>query len=215
MKSKKMGVFRKPNWLRPPDDAEKSCFDKAKQACYGLTFRWIMYKSTFQRVSFDKLDRTILSMFRSNKASILELVEARKIVETAVVELAAQRATPKDLKAVRATIDAARQSIEAGDFKYGPHSAAFHSALARAAKNRVLNLTVQSFLTFFPDILEKLLPTADMAERAIADHTALYDAIESRNHVRARQLMSEHLAHVERKIMAFGESTFEDSGRTH
>jgi GntR family transcriptional repressor for pyruvate dehydrogenase complex len=154
-------------------------------------------------------------MFRSNKASILELVEVRKIVETAIVELAAHRATAKDLRAIRATIDAARQSVEAGDLKYGPHSAAFHSALARAAKNRVLNLAVQSFRSFFSEILQELLPTAAMAERAINDHTALYHAIERHNHARARRLMSEHLAHVERIIMAFGESAFEDGGRTH
>src|SRR5690242_13826705 len=139
----------------------------------------------------DPLHLTLSSMFRSKKANILELVEARKIVEMAIVELAAHRATAKDLRAMRAAIDAARKSIDAGDLNYAPHSVTFHSALAGAAKNRVLNLTVQSFRLFFSEILQKMLPTPDMAERAITDHTALYHAIESHDHRRARQLMSE------------------------
>jgi DNA-binding FadR family transcriptional regulator len=61
----------------------------------------------------------------------------------------------------------------------------------------VLNLTVRSFRAFFSDVLERLLPTEDMAKRAIADHWELYKAIESHDSVRARQLMSEHLQYFE------------------
>src|SRR2546427_3639528 len=85
---------------------------------------------------FDPLRGTISSMIRTGKANILELVEARKIIETVVVQLAAQRATQEDLRAMRAAIDAARRSSEAGDYNYGPHSIAIHAALARAAENR-------------------------------------------------------------------------------
>jgi len=48
---------------------------------------------------FDPLRATISSMIRTKNANILELVEARKIIETAVVQLAAQRATQEDLRA--------------------------------------------------------------------------------------------------------------------
>ena len=47
--------------------------------------------------NFDPLRETLASMLRSKKASILDLAEARKIVETATAELAAQRATDDDL----------------------------------------------------------------------------------------------------------------------
>ncbi len=90
--------------------------------------------------NFDPLRETLASMLRSKKASILDLAEARKIVETATAELAAQRATDDDLQALRGVVEAARRSFESGNLNYGPHSVNFHAALARAAKNHVLTL---------------------------------------------------------------------------
>src|SRR5262245_41639224 len=95
--------------------------------------------------NFDPFRETLSSMLRTKKASILELVETRKIIETAIVDLAAQRATEEDLRAMRDAIDAAAQALESGDRNYGPHSVKFHSALAQGAKNHVLTLTVASF----------------------------------------------------------------------
>src|SRR5438876_10000555 len=143
--------------------------------------------------NFDPFRETLSSMLRSKKANILELVETRKIVETAIAGLAAQRATKEDLREMREAVEAARQALKSGDPNYGPYSVRFHAALARGAKNHVLSLTVRSFRAFFSNVLERLLPTHDMAERAIADHWELYKAVESRDAVRARELMSQHL----------------------
>jgi DNA-binding FadR family transcriptional regulator len=158
--------------------------------------------------NFDPLRESLSSVLRSKKANILELVETRKIVETAIVELAAARATEEDLRAMREAIDAARHALETGDTNYGPHSVKFHAALAQAGKNHVLSLTVRSFRALFSDVLEKLLPTEDMARRGIADHWELYKAIENRDGHRARRLMSEHLEYFEAKVKALGEDLF-------
>ena len=156
--------------------------------------------------NFDPLRETLASMLRSKKASILDLAEARKIVETATAELAAQRATDDDLQALRGVVEAARRSFESGNLNYGPHSVNFHAALARAAKNHVLDLTVQSFRGLFSDVLEKFLLTRDMAEKALADHWELYQAIAARDGRRARELMSEHLDYFESKVKALTEN---------
>ena len=158
--------------------------------------------------NFDRLRQMLSSMLRSKKANILELAETRKIVETAIAGLAAQRANKDDLRQMREAVEAARQALSAGDPKYGPHSVKFHAALAKAAKNNVLNLTVRSFRGFFSDVLEKLLPTTDMAERAIADHWELYRAVEARDADRARELMARHLAYFEKKVKKLGDHLF-------
>lgn len=158
--------------------------------------------------NFDPLRESLSSMLRLKKANILELVETRKIVETAIAELAAERATEEDLRAMREAIEAARRALESGDSNYGPHSVNFHAALAQAGKNHVLNLTVRSFRAFFADVLEKLLATEDMARRGIADHWELYKAIESHDRQRARQLMAEHLSYFENKVKTLGDKLF-------
>lgn len=168
-----------------------------------------------REANFDPLRETLASMLRSKKASILDLAEARKIVETATAELAAQRATEEDLQALREAVEAARRSFKSGDPNYGPHSVNFHAALARAAKNHVLDLTVQSFRAFFSDVLEKFLPTPDMAERALADHWEMYKAVEARDSARARQIMSEHLAYFENKVKALGDNLLDERDLKH
>jgi len=153
--------------------------------------------------NFDPLRETLSSMLRSKKANILELAETRKIVETAIAGLAAE-----DLREMREAVEAARQALAAGDPNYGPHSVRFHAALTNGAKNHVLNLTVRSFRALFADVLEKLLPTADMAERAISDHWELYKAVEGHDAARARELMAQHLAYFEKKVKKLGDNLF-------
>ncbi len=152
--------------------------------------------------NFDSLSNSISSMLKFKKATVLELAEARKVIETATAELAAQRATAEDLQTLRRAVETARQALDSGDPYYMPHSVEFHVALARAAQNYVLYLTVNSFRTLFFNVLKQLLPTSDMAERAVKDHWAIYQAIEARNPAQARQLMAEHLAYFENKVRA-------------
>lgn len=154
--------------------------------------------------NFAPLSNSLSSMLKFKKATILELAEARKIIEIATAELAAQRATDDDLEALRLAVETARQAYETGNSNYTPqHSVDFHAALAKAAKNYVLDLTVNSFRTLFYEVLEQLLPTSDMAERAIRDHWAIYKAIKARDGEQARQLMTEHLRYFEDKVQAF------------
>lgn len=153
--------------------------------------------------NFAPLNHSLSSLLKFKKATILELAEARKIIETATAELAAQRATAEDLEALRSAVETARQAYESGDSTYSPqHSVDFHAALAKAAKNHVLDLTVNSFRTLFYEVLEQLLPTSDMAQRAITDHWAIYKAIEAGDAQRARELMIEHLGYFENKVQA-------------
>lgn len=152
--------------------------------------------------NFDRLSDSLGSMLRFKKATLLELTEARLVIETATAELAAQRATPGDLERLRLAVSAARSALDAGDLYYMPHSVEFHSALAEAAKNSVLYLTVASFRQLFFNVLEQLLPTQDMAETAAHDHWAIYQAVAARDGALARQLMADHLRYFERKVQA-------------
>ena len=65
---------------------------------------------------------------------------------------------------------------------------------------------MQSFRGLFSDVLEKFLLTRDMAEKALADHWELYQAIAARDGRRARELMSEHLDYFESKVKALTEN---------
>lgn len=160
--------------------------------------------------NLDSLSSSLNSMLKFKKATLLELTEARKIIETATAELAADRASPEDLELLEEVVIQARKALETGDLYYMPHSVNFHSALAKSAKNYILELTVGSFRTLFYNVLEKLLPTRDMAEKAAEDHWGIYEAVKAGDGKLARLLMEEHLSYFENKVHTLNDSSLLD-----
>ena len=150
--------------------------------------------------NLDPFNSSLNNILKFKKASLLELAEARKIIETATAELAAERANPTDLDTLRDVVIAAKEALRSGDLYYMPHSVNFHSALAKSAKNYILELTVSSFRAQFYNVLAKLLPTRDMAEKAQEDHWGIYKAVNAGNGKLARDLMATHLSYFENKV---------------
>ncbi|HEV2282511.1 MAG TPA: FadR/GntR family transcriptional regulator [bacterium] len=156
------------------------------------------------RPSAAPVSESLTNMLRLKQATLRDLVEARLLVEPHVASIAAQRATPEDLRAMEAAIAAARGARTSGDRYFIPSSVAFHLALAEAAKNPVLFFAVSSFRALFHEALAALLPADDMADRAIADHQRILEAIGARDGGRARDLMHEHLSYFAARVDGAG-----------
>ena len=147
----------------------------------------------------DLVSEWLTNMLRLRKTSVRELVEARQIVESNIVTLAAERATAEDFAKMQNAIDRARAGNSANDPHFTSYSVEFHVALAQAAKNQVLLFTVNSFRSIFYEVLEKLIPDDQMAQRAVADHQKILDAVAAHDAERAAQLMREHLSYFEKR----------------
>ncbi len=148
----------------------------------------------------------LTDLLRLQRATTRELVEARLVIETSIVTFAAERATPDDLAKMQNAIDAARSGRTTGDPHFMPHSVNFHIALATAAQNHVLLFTVNSFRTLFYEILEKLIPDDQMAQRAIGDHQKILDAVAAHDAEQARQVMRDHLSYFEKRARKLEQS---------
>ncbi len=146
------------------------------------------------------VSESLANMLRLKRATFQDLGEARLLVEPHVAFLAAQRATPEDMRAMEEAVTGARGARAAGDPYFIPSSVAFHIALAEAAKNPVLLFAVDSFRTLFHEALAALLPADDMAARAIADHQRILDAIRARDADAARRLMHDHLSYFAARV---------------
>lgn len=147
----------------------------------------------------ESANELLTDLLRLQRANIRELVEARLVIETSIVNFASQRATRADIEAMQRAIDNARAGRVAGNPNFMTHSVDFHVALAKAAKNPVLLFTVNSFRALFYKVLEKLLPDEQMALRAVNDHQKILDAVVAHDADRAAQLMREHLAYFEKR----------------
>jgi DNA-binding FadR family transcriptional regulator len=121
-----------------------------------------------------------------------ELAEARQALETTAVELAARRASPEDLVALKAAIQGPMQPPLASDTATA--SLDFHTALVTAAHNQALLAMFRATRALIQQAFDDLhAAQPDMADAARKTHTLLYAAIAAHDGERAAALMRAHL----------------------
>ncbi|MFF4826608.1 FadR/GntR family transcriptional regulator [Streptomyces sp. NPDC001312] len=125
-----------------------------------------------------------------------EMFEFRRHVETATARLAAQRAAPAQVKAIRETagqsMDAARDgNIEA----FTRADEAFHGAIGIAASNMFLSATVDSVQRLQQQVSAIGLAGVAGGSLVVAaeQHQAIAEAIESGDEEQAETLMAGHV----------------------
>jgi len=126
-----------------------------------------------------------------DEISFRDLYETRLILEPELAALAAERAGHHDLKAIRSALNRMRDCGNNGQSHFGPEGD-FHSAIARAAGNRVWELVFRSFY----DSLTRPLqwkPSLQVHQEAVDEHRRILEAIEDRDPDTARQLMRERI----------------------
>ena len=153
---------------------------------------------------WDALDPAVLAALPGHGAGaevLRDLLEARKIVECAVAALAAERADAADRAALGDALATMRAGLGSPPAFVGGDSA-FHRALLRAARNRVLERMAQPMheLLSYAQALTDAIP--GVLDRALAEHEAIAAAVARRDGPGARRAMRTHLAHTERDIIA-------------
>ena len=125
--------------------------------------------------------------------SVVELLEARMVIEVELAGLAAQRATDEDFARMEATLARIKRTAA----RHQPTSqveADFHRALARAAHNAVLYK--MTHLLRQPQIAQGIRVESalrDISGQGYDDHRALFEAVRSGDAGAARRRMREHL----------------------
>ena len=117
------------------------------------------------------------ALLRVRARSLLELQEIRQILEVEVAGLAAGRAGPEDVRAMREQLERMREQIEAPE-GYVDADVEFHALLARATGNGVL-------LTMFEPVVELLRDSRKVsaslpgsALRALEEHERILRCVE-------------------------------------
>jgi len=145
---------------------------------------------------------TLLDFLERQRASLLDLSEARKFFEPFVASLAASRATSDDIEELRRAAEEEETQLRAGQTQAAFRAdRAFHHAVAVATGNQTL-VTMHSYLS---DLVaagrrEALENDVRRAQSAI-DHKRLYQAIARHDGAAARTAMLRHLDNVERILM--------------
>lgn len=137
--------------------------------------------------------------------SPFELLEARKVIETEIAALAAEKATPTDITEIENVLMKMENSLN--DIpKAMEFDTEFHIAVAKAAHNSVL-LETMIFLakgltdSMWVNIKEKRWEQPGNPRKYIKEHKEIIDAIKKKNQEDARSKMNKHLFAVERDLL--------------
>lgn len=128
---------------------------------------------------------------------VAELFELRRILESEVAALAAERAAPADLEKLAHLLREQQQSTK-DLHKFLELDLSFHQALAEAVRNRPLVevlrlLVVELWQTRLSATAQSFRPV-----RTLREHLRIVEAIQKRDPEGARRAMLEHLSTVER-----------------
>ncbi len=130
-----------------------------------------------------------------------KLIEARRVVEVAVAELAAERRTPQDLDDLEASLRQMRAAAATGDVAlFVEADIAFHQQVLDAAGN--------SFITALFDPLSRILQLtrhqtsahAPVRQHAIEHHQRILDAVRRGTPTKAGRAMREHMNQTEQDM---------------
>lgn len=129
-----------------------------------------------------------------------QICEARRVIEAAMVRLAASRMRTPDLTKLRRLVEQEEQAWQVGDHHEAVRcSREFHTGLAGLAGNEILAATLQNILS------RSSLSAALYGERRdpgclCHDHFAIIDALEAGDIDRTEALMIEHLTRIEQRM---------------
>jgi len=144
-----------------------------------------------QRSEF--LSRPLLwAITSSSEAEAQELVEARKLIEVELAGLAAERATPADLKEIGVHLDQMESSTGDVD-QFQRSDIAFHVAVAQASHNNILMNALLLIRNLLHNWIGSTLRIQGVAERALQQHQRIFLAVAKKDPAGARAAMQNHL----------------------
>jgi len=137
--------------------------------------------------------------------SPFELLEARKVLETEIVGLAAKKATQEDIDAMSESLNKMKGTMVNISRKM-EFDREFHINIARAAHNNLLFF----MMTYLSDLLkeklwinmmEKSWSIPGRPQKYLKEHTEIFNAVKNKDSEGARKRMYNHLAEVEKILL--------------
>lgn len=165
----------------------------------------IQGKGCFVREDLDPVKATGLALQNMQAAAnIIDLVEVREILECHTVRLAARRADPKDMDRIRNALSKMKKNRR--DLKrFIDHDFAFHIALARASRNKLILEMMKRIVDKVHKEYDKFRPNAlFQGDKAILTAEAIVSHVTKGEGQKAASAMQQHLnlvtAEIKRKL---------------
>ncbi|MFQ5848306.1 MAG: FadR/GntR family transcriptional regulator [Candidatus Methylomirabilales bacterium] len=157
-------------------------------------------EGTYIASSVETLLASVTSTLLQEADLLMQVFEARKILEPAIAALAAERATAEEVAELEEILKEQAQEIAQAETGVEADTR-FHSALAEAAKNEVLLRLNEAIVDHLRETRERSLHTEGRPPRSLAGHREILGAIRDKDPANAREAMLIHLETIEHNVL--------------
>lgn len=149
--------------------------------------------------SEESLVQPLAAALFTERDDIIDIFYIRKIIEPYVAQMAAQNATPQEIENMKKVLQEQQACIKEGKNIIETDSM-FHSLLAKAAKNRVMERLLIVLIDLLKQTREKYLAGDEndrRAKRSLQGHEKVLAAIQNGDSAAAQKAMLKHLEDIE------------------
>lgn len=139
-------------------------------------------------------------VFALDDSTLLELFEARKIVEVGLVALAAQRITAEELAEMETCLTKSLQNAADPD-AFLQADLELHKRIATAARNPIMQRFMDSISQLGLASRSRTTHIPGLTKQSAEDHRAIVAALKAHDPEAARQAMLQHLNRVEQSLI--------------
>ena len=141
-----------------------------------------------------------------SEETVLELMEARKSLETSISRMAAAKRTEEDLKKLEDNLKNMELNVtnvnESKKFDM-----LFHQTLAQSTHNSIMVHLMKTISDHMDKAMEEIrritLGNPRLSERILKEHRSIYQAVVDQDSDLAQQKMLEHLGHFENEMIEY------------
>ncbi|BBL78352.1 GntR family transcriptional regulator [Rubrobacter xylanophilus] len=153
-----------------------------------------------REITSEHLVAPIASVLSNSKAQLRrELMEARLLFEPQVAREAAARADEEDIRRLEAVIRRQQERVERGQ-PTPKEDAEFHSLLAQATHNTVVERVMDVINGLLEDSYERLFQHGERSRRSLEGNSRILEAVMQHDQEAAEKAMKEHIADVARSL---------------
>lgn len=149
----------------------------------------------------EELVAPLASAILTEKDALMELFEMRRLIEPNLAYLAAERATPEEIREMEITLNTQEEMVARGETGMVVDKT-FHDLLVGATKNSVLIRLMDTVMDALTESRDKYLQVEGRPEKSLSGHRELVKAIKAGDKELASRIMREHLEEIESGLFA-------------
>lgn len=143
-------------------------------------------------IALDQVEDVAKLLLSAEPSNLEHLKQIRKIIEAGSVRIASEVCTTEDIQKLRALVEHQERQLK-NPKAFIEADIAFHTAIAHASRNPLLQTITQAMLTWLFEYYKPLLHWSGRENTTLLEHAALVDQLEARDADSAAALMRQHL----------------------